>query len=293
MSSSVSFSDEKFKAALALLSDGDEIIASKALEIILRSGKGEEVLAGLQDSPDENTRRHAQQLGSMLQQDRLLQHMVTEYEQARLDILTAMTDIDLLYDTSSSLPYLKKLIQELLQNFKPRKKEITLKDVTSYMDVEGFYVPPLPWFAIEGYLLGDVLSGDGMGTPLVLAVLCQALGRAHGTEISIVICNGFVCLLHDEVLCTPEHGWKCRKLAQDDEIITLNNQQLLQLYLHQLLVSSIATWEEYDVHLFLEILQRLYGIQDNPLPYPFGPLEIKDDSAETPPCNPAQTQELP
>ncbi|GEM_PF-5413162 len=288
MTTPESNSDAKFQAAVALLSDADEVIASKALEIILRSGRGEEVLATLQDSTDENARRHAQQLGSMIQQERLLQHMVKEYEQARLDILTALTDIDLLYDTSSSLPYLKKLLQELLDNFKPRKKELSLKDVTSFMDVEGFYVPPLPWFAIEGYLLGDVLSGDGLATPLVLAVLCQTLGRAHGINIDIAICNGFVCVIYDEVICTPEHGWRCRKLAQEDEVINLNNQQLLQLYLHQLLVSSIATWEAYDVHLFLEILQRLYGIQDNPLPYPFGPLDVQkqdtdqEKSPETP-----------
>ena len=257
---------------MALLNDADELIASKALEIILRSGKAEEVLANLQDSANENARRHAQQLSAMLHREALLKKLVTEYEQARLDFLDALTYVDLLYDTSSSQQYLTKLLQELQENFKPARKRAILKEVTTYMDLEGFFVPPLPWFAIESYLLGDVLSGEGMSTPLVLAAICRALTRKEGIDIQIAICNGFICLLYDDVLCIIEHGWKCRTRRPEDEIFPLNNQQMFQLYLHQILSSSIATWEAYDVHLFLEILQRLYGIQDNPLPYPFGAL---------------------
>lgn len=263
-------SESKLRAALELLSDPDDTIASMALETIVNSGKAEPLLAIVQDAPDDNTRRRAHQLGAMLQQEHFLQEMVSLHEQAKLDILQAMNNIDLLYDTSSSQPYLEKLLAELRQGFKPHRRPPKLAEITRYMEKEGFYVPPLPWLAIDEYLLGDVLSGDGAGIPLVLAALCQFLGRAYGLEISIVTCNGFVGILSDDKLCILENGWECHPVTQDDEICKLNNQQALRIYLSTLLTSSIASWEIYDTHLFLHIFQKLYGLTENPLPYPFG-----------------------
>ena len=263
-------SESKLRAALDLLSDPDDTIASMALETIFNSGNAEALLAAAQDEPDNNTRRRAHQLGAMLQQEHTLQEMVTAHEQARLDILQAMNDIDMLYDTSSSQPYLEKLLRELQQGFKPHRHPAKLAEITRYMEKEGFYVPPLPWLAIDEYLLGDVLSGDGAGIPLVLAALCRFLGRSNGIEISIVTCNGFIGLLSDDKLCILENGWECHPVEKDDEICLLNNQQALRIYLSTLLTSSIASWEIYDTHLFLHIFQKLYGLNDNPLPYPFG-----------------------
>ena len=263
-------SDAKLKAAVELLGDNDEMVASMALDTIFKSDKLCDVLVNAQDSNDENVRRRAQQLSSMFQQQALLEHTVTEYEQARLDILDAVINIDLLYDTSSSIFFLHEQVKKLSDALKTKRKIAIFDELLGYMERSGYYVPPLPWLSIEEYLIGDVLTGDGAGTPIILAILAQSTGRRHGCEIAIALCNGFISIINDASICILENGWTSRPIDKKDEICVLNPQQLLRLYLSQLVASSIATWEAYDTHLFMEIFKLILGIKNDPLPYPFG-----------------------
>ncbi len=276
------------QAARELLADQDEALASLAMDSIFQSGKAEETLAILQDESDENMRRHAHQLGSLLQRKSILDKLVNDYEQARLSALDALMQIDLLYDTSSSASFLQELLQNLEKRFRekyPRPHQVSHHSLCCFMNaVERFFVPPIPWLAIEDYLLGDVLGGDGGASPLVLSILCRHLLTSRSVEAQVVFCNGFIGFLSQDRVCLPEHGWRSRPVQEQDEICPLNDQQILQLYLCQLLTSSIASWEVYDTHLFLEILQRLYGLQENPLPYPYGP--SRHSSPPPPPSSP-------
>ena len=265
------------QAALDFVGDTDELVSSMAMEKILQSGQAEQALATIQDDPDENTRRHAHQLGTLIQRKHILKSIVSDFEQARLPILTAMVRVDLLYDTSSSLSFLNGRLQELYNDFaawlkNPSVTERNLDALCEFMDSRGFYVPPLPWLGIEDYLLGDVMDNYGDAVPLVLAALCQELGRQNHIKVNVIAWNGFIGLLDrlKGTVCVLEKGWEVQKLDKRDQVVHLNDQQLFLLYLNSLLASSIACWEAYDVHLFWEILQAIHGIQGNPLPYPFG-----------------------
>lgn len=265
------YDDEKLKAATELLSDPDDAVSSMALDTIIESGRAEETLAAIQDDHDANVRRHAHQLGSILHQQKLLDDLIHKYEQARLDILEAFLDVDLLYDPSSSEHFLRQLLDEFCESFRVFKpKEIGLGRVISFLARQDFYVPPLPWIAIEEYLLGDVLHGDGAAVPTVLAVLAQKLGSLIGLDTQVATCNGFVCIICNREACVFENGLQIKEIAADDEICVLNNQQIFRLYICQLLTSSMATWEVFDTHLFMEILNRLCGLKTNCLPTPFG-----------------------
>ncbi|MGN0867115.1 MAG: hypothetical protein ACI4SG_05510 [Oligosphaeraceae bacterium] len=264
------------QAARELLADNDESLASLAMDSILKGGKAEETLALLQDEPDKNVRRRAHQLGTLLQHNAILDKLVKDYEQARVSALEALAQIDLLYDTSSSSTYLRDLLRNTEKNFRKKcRGPLTPQKLCSIMEDEGFFVPPMPWIAIEDYLLGDVLGGDGGAAPLVLSILSCHLAALRGLDAQVVFCNGFIGFLSKEWVCLPEHGWQCQRLQEQDEICPLHDQQILQLYLSQLLTGAIASWEVYDTHLFLEILQRLDGLPENPLPYPYGPGEKK------------------
>lgn len=265
------------QAAMDFVGDTDELVSSLAMEKILQSGQAEQALATIQDDPDENTRRHAHQLGTLIQRKHILKSIVSDFEQARLPILTAMVKVDLLYDTSSSLSFLNGRLQELYDDFagwlqNPSVAARDLNAICEFMDERGFYVPPLPWLGIEEYLLGDVMDNYGDAVPLVLAALCQELGKRNHIKVNVIAWNGFIALLDrlNGTVCVLEKGWEAQKLERRDQVVHLNDQQLFLLYLNSLLASSIACWEAYDVHLFWEILQAIHGIQGNPLPYPFG-----------------------
>ncbi len=271
------------QAARELLADSDEALASLAMDSILKGGKAEETLGLLQEESDKNVRRRAHQLGALLQQNAILDKLVKDYEQARISALEALTQIDLLYDTSSSPSFLRDLLQRTEKKFRQRcRGPLTPQKLCDIMESEGFFVPPMPWIAIEDYLLGDVLGGDGGAAPLVLSLLCCHLAALRGLEAQVVFCNGFIGFLSKEWICLPERGWQCQRLQEQDEICPLHDQQILQLYLCQLLTGALASWEVYDTHLFLEILQRLDGLQENPLPYPYGPRTAAPQPGESP-----------
>ncbi|MGN0892407.1 MAG: hypothetical protein ACI4Q0_03900 [Oligosphaeraceae bacterium] len=266
----------RLQAAQALLGDSDNEVASLAMECILKSGKAEESLATLQDTADKNVRKRAHQLGTLLHQDAILRQLVQDYEQARLSALDGMMRIDLLYDTSSSLTFLQEQLTALETEFKKGiRGPLTFSKLCQSMERMDFFVPPLPWLAIEDYLIGDVLDGDGGASPLVLSTLCRHLATPRGLPVTIATCNGFIGFTHGDWVCLPEQGWQSRQLTRQDELCPLHDQQIFQLYLCQMLAGAMASWEAYDVHLFLEIYQSLFGLKGNPLPYPFGDLGLR------------------
>ena len=254
----------------ALMLDPNPCISSLAIEqLLLNPAQCERFIAEHQDTNDLALRRCVHQLAGCLRLQMLKEKFVFQFEQGRLDAWDAMLLIDQLYDQRSSRNYLRELAQDFCAEFQP-SGTVTLRRIAKYMSDHKFTVPPHPILNIFHYLIGDVLE-NCQGIAAVLCVLARQLARSHGLILQLCLSSGKFCLLDAQYnIADPTEGWKVTKAKGPDEFHLCTNQEIIRIYLAQILASSDIVWETFDVHLFASLLLQIDGLSSDALPYPYG-----------------------
>lgn len=254
----------------ALLLDPNPCVSSLAMEQMLQSPtQCRNFIAAHQDSADLTLRKCAHQLAGCLRMKTLQDEFVHRFEQGQLDAWDAAMLIDQLYDQRSSSAYLQELFLDLLDQF-AFVGNLNMEKLANYMKERKFGVPPHPILNIYNYLVGDVLENT-QGTALVLCLLARQLARSNSYDVRLCLCNGKFCLVdRQRNLLDPTEEWKVTRKAAQESMHLCTNQEIVRVYLTQLLASSIMVWEVFDVHIFLQLLQRIDGIGREQLPYPYG-----------------------
>ncbi|MBP5301169.1 MAG: hypothetical protein J6Y80_07155 [Victivallales bacterium] len=255
-----------------LLTDPNPCISSLAMkELLDHPDKCEQMLETFQDDPDLALRHSLHQLAGCLRLRKLHDKFVFEYEQGTLEPWDAMLIIDQLYDLRSSKNYLHDMAQDFLTAYDPADG-CSLRKIARHMKARNFSVPPHPILNIYHFLVGDILE-NGQGTAAVLCVLAQLIGNSQQLPLQIALANGKFCLVdHQRNLLDPTEDWAITPKASQDSFHTCSNQEVIRVYLAQLVASSIIVWETFDAHLFLRLLLQIDNFSRAQLPYPFGKL---------------------
>ncbi len=254
----------------ALLMDPNPCISSLAMEQMLQNHpQCEKFIADNQDSDDLTLRKCTHQLAGCLRHQLLQEHFVFRFEQGRLDAWEAMLLIDQLYDQRSSASFLQELFLEFLDQCQ-FTGPITPHKLAKHMAERKFTVPPHPILNIYHYLIGDVLE-NCQGTAVVLCLLARQLARHHSLLLRLCLNNGKFCLIDAQRnLIDPTDNWNVIRDVPPESVHLCTNQEIIRVYLTQLLASSVIVWETFDVHLFTQLLLRLEGLSRDFLPYPYG-----------------------
>ncbi|MBR6470571.1 MAG: hypothetical protein IKS83_02120 [Victivallales bacterium] len=254
----------------ALMLDPNPCISSLAMEQMLQNpAECERYVAEHQDTNDLALRRCVHQLAGCLRMKALKEKFVFLFEQGQLDAWDAMMMIDQLYDQRSSRNYLRELAQEFCAEFQSGGM-MSLPRVAKHMADRKFATPHHPILNIFHFLIGDVLE-NRQGIPAVLCVLAKQLARAHGLILQLCLANGKFCLIDAHYnLADPTEEWKVTKAKGPDDFHLCTNQEVIRIYLAQILASSVIVWETFDVHLFASLLLRIDGVSPDAMPYPYG-----------------------
>ena len=253
-----------------LLTDPNPCISSLAMkELLDHPEKCEQLLANCQDDPDLELRHSLHQLAGCLRLRKLHDKFVFDYEQGILEPWDAMLIIDQLYDLRSSKNYLHDMAQQFLADY-PAGGGCSLRKIAHHMKAKKFGIPPHPILNIYHFLVGDILE-TGQGIAAVLCTLAQLLGNSQQTPLKIVLANGKFCLVdYQRNLLDPSEDWEITSKANPDTFHVCTSQEVIRVYLAQLVASSIIVWETFDAHLFLRLLLRIDHFSRSQLPYPYG-----------------------
>ena len=254
----------------ALLLDPNPCISSLAMEQMLQNhDQCKKFIATNQDSDELILRKSAHQLAACLRLQLLQDQFAFRFEQGKLDPWDALMIIDQLYDQRSSASYLQELFLEFYEGFQ-FFGDLTLQKISKYMIERKFTVPPHPILNIFYYLVGDVLE-NGQGIALVLCLLARQLARGNSYSLKVCLSCGKFCLVdRQRNLLDPTDGWTITSDVPPDAIHLCTSQEIIRVYLAQLIASSVMVWEAYDVHLFIQLMFRIEGFSRDQLPYPYG-----------------------
>lgn len=264
----IKFSPGSHEALFSLLQDGNESVASLAMEQILQSSDFDKLMRSYQDSQDGVVRRRVHQMENIARRRQLLEQFLDRMQKDELDLWQAMMMIDHLYDPQSSFNYLTEMSNELIGEF--RQKRGGTAAMIKLMKEHNFMVPSQNWFDIGNYLLGDVLESR-MGAAPLLCIIAQYVGTFSNWRARICLHSGRFCLLdQSNALIDPSEEWAIKKKISSEQYHACSRKEILLVVLSQLFSMAVINWEPWDIHLFSKILSSLYQIDPGQMPYPLG-----------------------
>ena len=118
-------------------------------------------------------------------------------------------------------------------------------------------------------LFPDKTEAEAFRYRACLVEFCCPVG--HRLILQLCLANGKFCLIDAHYnLADPTEEWKVTKAKGPDDFHLCTNQEVIRIYLAQILASSVIVWETFDVHLFASLLLRIDGVSPGAMPYPYG-----------------------
>ncbi|NLF94413.1 MAG: hypothetical protein GX564_11065 [Oligosphaeraceae bacterium] len=259
---------EEIAILQSLLQDEDESVASLAMEKLLPSAGLDSFLAAHQDDNDPMLRRRCFQMGYISAYRRDLDGLIGSLKDNSFDLWESVLMLDRLYDSQSSLSYLKSLYQNLATDYSSRKD--SLRGLVRFLKERSFITPAQNWSDISNYLIGDVLE-NRIGSGLMLCILAQQLGGQRGLTVNICLHAGHYCLVDEKFsLVDPMEGWKISSNVSPNLCHLCSKKELILALLFQLYSMAVISWDPFDIFLFQKILACYFDFPENAMPYPVG-----------------------
>lgn len=252
----------------SLLQDEDESVASLAMEKLLPSAGLDEFLAEHQDDDDPMLRRRCFQMGYISAYRRHLTGLIDSLKDNSFDLWESVLMLDRLYDSQSSLSYLKSLYQNLALDYSSRKD--SLRGLVRFLKERSFITPAQNWADISNYLIGDVLE-NRVGSGLMLCILAQQLGSQRGLALNICLHTGRYCLVDEKFnLVNPAESWKITSNISPNLCHLCSKKEIILALLFHLYSMAVISWDPFDIFLFQKILSSYFDFPENAMPYPMG-----------------------
>ena len=261
--------DAQFDALISLLQDEDLRVASLAMEQLLQLGHvADETIAEYQDSHDPRLRQRMHQLASILQRRRARREFIDAVATEKMTVWEGICRITSLYDPQSALDGVEETVVSMGEDISPGHAGAA--QVGAVMREWEFVVPEQDLLDVELYLADSVLESK-YGSPVLLCVLCQEIGRRCGWKATLGLFEGRFCLIDGgNLMLDPTSGWHITKMDSADKFHPCGPKDVWLGVLSQLFLVALVEGQLRDLYHFGDLLTALNGCGIDALPVPLG-----------------------
>ncbi|MFA6815817.1 MAG: transglutaminase family protein [Lentisphaeria bacterium] len=268
--STVKKSHSKQQTLIELLRDGDNCVASLAMEQLLEDPLWPKIVADNQDSSDTLFRKRLHELNHIGGRRQLREQFLLLLKNKKLDLWSGLLMLDQLYDFQSAAAYLEEMTDVLVEKFRNSSHEAIADGVISFMREENFTCATKNWMDLGNYILGDVLESH-CGAAVIICAITQYIAYSFGINMQVCLHAGHYCLYYErKYILDPGNAWKVDSDVKLEQYHLCSDDEVLQVILEQLFAMSIIEWDYWEIHVFMSLLCDAHHISQDKMPGPIG-----------------------
>lgn len=198
---------KNIKSLMALLEDENQVIASGAMNELLKYGKASSVLARkYQENSNPILRKRIHQLQAVAKTRKSRDILSRRLNNTYSGLWNGLLEIHMLWFDKDAKENINELFLEFLGDFKAHS-DFSFQAVALFMKTRGFVTPIKGDIDADFYCLGPVLESK-IGCEEILTILVYKLLLETGRKSKIIrIGNNFGVLSEEGYAVTPE-DWK-------------------------------------------------------------------------------------
>jgi len=261
--------DARFNALISLLQDEDVRVASLAMEQLLQLGPvTEQTIAQYQDCHDPHLRQRMHQLASILQRRQARRDFIEAVASEKMTVWAGVCRITALYDPQIALDTVEATVVSMGEDLAAGRAGAA--QVAAVLRDWEFAVPEQDLLDVELYLADSVLESK-YGSPVLLCVLGQEIGRRCGWNATVGLYEGRFCLIDGgNLLLDPTSGWHITQMDSADKFHPCGPKDVWLGVLSQLFLVALVEGQLRDLYHFGDLLTALNDAGIEALPPPLG-----------------------
>ncbi|MDD7985345.1 hypothetical protein PQO01_10310 [Lentisphaera marina] len=257
------------EALLKLLEDEDQKIATIAISKLLQYGP--EIfpaLRELQESANPLIRQRVHQIEAILEKKICLKDFIKRIENDEILIWEDLIFLNSIYYPELRRSDLQSSMEEAYKNLS--SGEFNTAKLCNYMKDKSYYVPKNDILDSGINLISSVLI-NGEGSPLMLCIIAQLLGRRFHWPFQIVLHKGHHCLIDNhKMLIEPAHNWKCTLIDEKIKAHPCSEKGLILTVIANLYLSALVEGQLKILHTLSTLMSKISNTELADFPYPIG-----------------------
>ncbi|WDE99237.1 hypothetical protein PQO03_15485 [Lentisphaera profundi] len=257
------------KALLKLLEDEDQNIATITVGRLIKYGTGIlPDLRELQESPNKLVRKRVHQIEAILKKKNDLKCFLERVNNEQVLIWEDLIFINSIYYPELKNSELQSSMEELYKDLSA--KDFNTKALCDYMKDKSYYAPKHDILDSGVNLISSVLI-NGEGSPLMLCIISQLLGRRFSTQFQIVLYKGHHCLIDaHKTLIEPANNWKTTLITEKIKAHPCSEQNLILTIIANLYLSALVEGQLKILHTLSSLMATLSDMDLTNFPFPIG-----------------------
>lgn len=259
-------------ALINLLQDEDPHIAVIAMEKLLATPSFiDNQLKDLQESADPCLRSRVHQMESIISRQRRINDFTERVKDNKIELWEDLIFLNKIIDRDLTSEKVTEAYDEIVE--KVSKESLSTLELAAFMRENTFNVPSEDILDPSLFLIYEVLA-SGLGTPLLLCIVTQKIGKLYNKNLTIVLHKGRHCLVDEHnSFIDPQNSWSVTKLKMNAKVYPCTNRDILLTLISQLYLSALLEGQLRVISFLSKVVAALSNSSLEDLPFPIGNAE--------------------